>query len=128
MSALLADPERFLDSATVGRGLGRDPGHSNSTTVTTRARKAGKIFGAWDGMAYRYPAFQFNAEKQPRSNVRELIQALPRDPDGSGRDAALWLFAPDAALDERTPSDVFPEDSTRVIAVALRRRDGAGTD
>lgn len=124
LATLLADADRFRDSASVGRALARNPQHENPKMVTTRARQRGQIFGAWDGNAYRYPTFQFDADGQPRAEMPALIEVLPRDADGRGRDAALWLFAPDAALDERTPAEVFVEDPQRVIALARRRREG----
>ena len=41
----------------------------------------------------------------------DLLEALPRDEDGTlGRDAALWLFAPDAALGDRTPAEMLVDD------------------
>jgi hypothetical protein len=124
LEELLSDALQFRDSASVGRALARDAAHANPKMVTTRARQRGQIFGVWEGNAYRYPAFQFDAEGQPRPETAELIAVLPRDADGSGRDAALWLFAPDAALDERTPAEVFVEDPARVITLARQRRDG----
>lgn len=125
LEQLLADPMRFTDSSTVGRALTGNPHHNNPKMAATRARKAGEIFGVWDGNAYRYPLFQFGADGKPLPQVNALIEVLPRDADGSGRDAALWLFAPDAALDERTPADLFPENPQRVIDLARERRDGS---
>lgn len=124
LAALLADPERFRDSASVGRALSGNLDHANPKMVATHARQGQQIFGVWDGNAYRYPVFQFDALGQPRTDVQSLIAVLPRDADGSGRDAALWLFAPDAALGGRSPADVFPEDPESVIALGRTRRDG----
>ena len=76
----------------------------------------------WDGNAYRYPAFQFDDAGQPRDDVQDLIALLPRDGDGSGRAAALWLFAPDAAFGGDSPASAFLTGPHRVIAVARRRR------
>jgi hypothetical protein len=127
LEQLLADRMRFTDSSTVGRALTGNPQHNNPKMAATRARKAGEIFGVWDGNAYRYPLFQFSEDGNPWPQAKALIDVLPRDADGSGRDAALWLFAPDAALDERTPAAVFPEDPQRVIELARVRRDGGET-
>jgi len=76
----------------------------------------------WDGRTYRYPKFQFDDAGWPRPETPALIQLLPRQSDGSNRDAALWLYAPDALLKGKTPSDVFPEDPERVLRIARRRR------
>lgn len=107
LRVLLADTANFRDSASVGRALAGDPLHRNPKMVASRARKRGLIFGVWDGNAYRYPSFQFDGVGQPRADVADLLVVLSRDADGSGRDAALWLFAPDAALDDRAPYEVF---------------------
>ena len=85
-------------------------------------RKGRHIFAIWDGSAYRYPRFQFDDAGQPRPETPSLIDLLPRDASGSNRDAALWLFAPDALLDGWTPADAFPEEPERVLRIARRRR------
>jgi hypothetical protein len=121
LGALLADTRQFYDSTHVGRALSSNPDQVNPKMVATRKRKAGEIFAAWDGNAYRYPVFQFDADGRVRARVPDLIEVLPRDEDGSNGDAALWLFAPDAALDDRTPAEVFPTEPDRVIALAHRR-------
>ena len=126
LDALLRDDARFLDSVAVGRLLSGNPDHANPKMLTTRARQARRLFGAWDGNAYRYPAFQFGPDGQPVAEMPALIAVLPRDPgeNDGGRDAAAWLFAPDAALNGRTPADMFVDDPARVIELARIRRDG----
>ena len=125
LTALLGDDDRFLDSVAVGRLLSGNPELANPKMVTTRARREHRIFGAWDGNGFRYPAFQFGDDGQPRPALPDLLGVLPRDEDGAvGRDAALWLFAPDAKLGDRTPAEVFVDDPARVIALARTRRDG----
>lgn len=124
LSTLLSDKDLFWDSATVGRAITRTPAHANPKMASSRARRRGQIFGVWDGNAYRYPRFQFQSDGLPHPDMPMLIEALPRDADGSGRDAALWLFAPDAALGDRTPSEQFIDEPSRVIALARQRRDG----
>lgn len=121
---LLADEVRFLDSASVGRALTGNPEHANPKMATTRARQRRQIFGIWDGNAYRYPAFQFSHTGQPRAEVASLVEWLPRDADGTNRDAALWLYSPDAALRGNTPAEMFPVDPEAVIELARARRDG----
>ena len=124
LSALVADGQRFLDSASVRRALASASPHSDPASLTSRARMKGQILGVWDGKAYRYPVFQFDDKGLPRTDTPELVGVLPRDADGSGRDAVLWLFAPDAALDGKTPAEVFTADPHRVVALARARRDG----
>lgn len=121
LSTLLANDELFLDSATVGRKITQNPTLANPKMTTSRRRKERRIFGVWDGNAYRYPVFQFDEDGQPRDAVPALIDVLPKDTDGTNRDAALWLFAPDLALGDRSPAEVFPEDPAAVIALARER-------
>jgi len=122
LASLLADDARFLDSATVGRALSGNPTHPDPKKVATEARKRKETLGVWDGHFYRYPVFQFDAQGQPLPEVPGLIDVLPRDAEGSWRDAALWLFGPDAALDGGTPAELFVRDPARVIALARARR------
>ncbi len=120
---LLTDPTRFLDSETVGRRLSGNPDHASPRVVTSRARKAGDLLGVWDGNAFRYPAFQFDPDGKPLARLPDLLAVLPSDADGSFRNAALWLFAPDAALGDRCPADVFARDPDRVLELRRRRLD-----
>lgn len=118
---LLADTTRFLDSETVCRMLSGNRDQATPNRIASRARKAGLVIGVWDGSAFRYPAFQFDDRGQPLERLPDLIGLLPIDADGSYRNAALWLFAPDAALDDRSPADVFATDPDRVIALRQHR-------
>jgi len=128
MKALLGNPTLFLDSESVGRALLRISGRSDEPKKESmRWRREGLIFGAWDGRHYRYPRFQFDLNGRPLASIIALVELLPRDFDGTGRDAAMWLFAEDAALDGRTPADVFPGDPNRVIRLARLRRNGSPT-
>lgn len=121
LSALLADTTRFFDSDTVGRHLSGDAQHAAPRIVAGHARNEGRIIGAWDGRAFRYPAFQFDDFGQPLKRLPELISISPTDADGSRRNAMLWLFAPDGALGERSPAEVFPIEPGRVIALRQHR-------
>lgn len=127
LATLLADTDRFRDSACVGLALSGNRDHANPKMVTTQARRCGQVFGVWDGNAYRYPTFQFDAAGQVRPEVPALINVLPRDADGSGRDAALWLYAPDAALDGHSPAEAFATAPNRVITLARCRQVGGHT-
>ena len=75
---------------------------------------------------WNYPSFQFDEAGEVRPKVAELREVLPRDPDGTmgNRDAILWLYAPDAAFEGRTPSEAFLSDPDHVIHIARTRRDG----
>ena len=126
LDQLLAQPGAWLDSATAGRRI--DPYAVDEKASASAARREGRVFAHWDGQHFRYPAFQFEAAAGPRAATKQLVDVLPRDRDGSvGTDAILWVFAPDDALDGKTPADVFPDDPERVIALARTRRDG-GSD
>lgn len=112
-----------VDSTTVGLRI--DPTSIDPRGVATQARQAGKIFAGWNGHHYRYPAFQFETNGGPRPKADQLIEALPRERDGTvGNDAVLWVYSPDHAFDGRTPAELFPLEPDRVIEVARIRRDG----
>ena len=85
-------------------------------------RKEKPVFAVWDGSAYRYPRFQFDNAGRPPPYTPALIQLLPRQLNGSNRDAALWLYALDALIEGKTPADVFPEDPELVLRIARRKR------
>ena len=90
--------------------------------AATRGRKERRVFAVWDGRTYRYLRFQFDDAGLPRPETPALIQLLPRQSDGSNRGAALWLYAPDALLDGKTPAKVFPENPEGMLRDARRRR------
>lgn len=95
------------------------------TTRLDDARVAGQLLAAWDGERFCYPRFQWTADGSLRSKLRALLAVLPREADGSlGADAVLWMFAPDDALDSKSPADVFEFDPERVISLASRRLEG----
>src|SRR5688572_13933157 len=78
---LLADKSLWLDSAAVGKRL--DASSINPKTVASQARRAGRIFAAWDGHHFHYPAFQFERDGGPCTKTSELIEVLPRERDGT---------------------------------------------
>lgn len=113
-----------LDSATVGMRI--DASSNDPKSVASQARKEGKIFAGWNGQHYRYPAFQFAPNGGPRAKTGQLVEALPKERDGTiGNDAVLWVFSPDHAFDGKTPAELFPHEPDRVIVETRIRRDGA---
>lgn len=123
----LANESLWLDSTTVGLRIdatSRDP-----KAVAGQARRDEKIFAAWDGERYHYPAFQFEADGGPRAKTAELIEVLPREMDGKlGLDAVFWVFWPDNTFDQKTPAELFPLEPDRVIQVARIRFIEGGSD
>lgn len=124
---LILDEARWRSSEDVGRAL--DPQAPDPKAVAAQARREERIFAAWDGTRFRYPAFQFGADGRPRAQTAMLTRVLPRDESNAvGTDACLWVFQPDGALDDRSPAELFPEYPERVIELARRRRDGSDLD
>lgn len=120
---LLADESLWLDSAAVGKRL--DASSIDPKAAASQARRAGRIFAAWDGHHFHYPAFQFERDGGPCAELSELIEALPRERDGTvGLDAVLWVFAPDLAFDGKSPAELFAAQPERIIKEARARRDG----
>ena len=78
---LIADESLWLDSTAVGKRL--DASSIDPETAASQARIAGRIFAAWDGRHFHYPAFQFEKDGGPRTQTSALVEALPRDKNGT---------------------------------------------
>lgn len=127
LQELLSKPGLWFDSASVGKRLA--PLHPEPENVAEQARLEEKIFAAWDGYRFQFPAFQFGPDGSPREATVALIEVLPRDRDGKvGLDAALWVYTPDATLNGLTPAEMFPRDPSRVVLLARRRLHGSDND
>lgn len=121
---LIADGSLWLDSTVVGKRL--DASSIDPETAASQARIAGRIFAAWDGRHFHYPAFQFEKDGGPRTQTSALVEALPRDKNGTvGLEAVLWVFAPDLAFDGKSPAELFAVQPERIIKEARARRDGS---
>lgn len=116
----------LLDSTAAGLRL--DPTAIDPKAVAAKARREEKIFAAWDGHHFHYPAFQFDGLRPPRFWTGELIKVLPRNRDGTvGLEAVLWMLSPDLAFDGRSAADLFVVQPERVIEEARIRLAG-GSD
>lgn len=123
----LANEALWLDSTAVGMRI--DATSNDPKAVAAKAHREEKIFAAWDGQQYRYPAFQFEPCGGPRARTAKLIEVLPRESDGSlGLDAIFWVFWPDQAFDKGTPAELFPLEPDRVIEEARIRFIEGGRD
>lgn len=119
----LVNESLWLDSTAVGKRI--DPATSDPKAVASQARRERKIFAAWDGQCFHYPAFQFEPSGGPRPRTGQLIAVLPRERDGTvGLDAVLWVLWPDNAFGGKSPSEVFVLEPDQVIEEARIRRDG----
>jgi len=120
---LLAVECLWLDSTAVGMRI--DATSSDPKSVASQARREGRIFAAWDGYRFYYPAFQFESVGGPRHKTSELVEVLPRERDGTvGLDAVLWVFAPDLAFGGKSPADLFAAEPDRIIEEARIRLAG----
>lgn len=121
--SLLAIESLWLDSATVGLRI--DPAASDPKTIAKQLRQEEKLFAAWDGERYHYPAFQLLEGAGPHPRIAELINVLPRDSNRTvGLDAVMWVFAPDTAFSGHSPADTFANDPDLVIEEARIRIEG----
>ena len=119
---LLANESLWLDSAAVGDRL--NASSIDAKAAASKARRLGRIFAAWDGYHFHYPAFQFKTGGGPCNQTSELVEALPRDRDGTiGLEAVLWVFTPDLAFDGKSPAELFALQPERIIKEARARRD-----
>ena len=120
---LVADESLWLDSTAVGKRL--NSSSIDPKTAASQVRITGRIFAAWDGRHFHYPAFQFGKDGGPRTQTSQLVEALPRDRNGMvGLEAVLWVFAPDLAFDGKSPAELFAVQPERIIKEARARRDG----
>ncbi|MBL0040049.1 MAG: hypothetical protein IPP28_03150 [Xanthomonadales bacterium] len=85
-------------------------------------RAAGRLLGVWSKSqrTYLHPDFQFDGEGRLRPQVAILLATLPSEGDAGGWRRAFWLYSVREALDGRCPADVFPDDPSRVLALASR--------
>jgi hypothetical protein len=90
---------------------------TNRSALASSWRAAGRIVGVeWQGVTI-FPAFQFDAEVQPRAPIARVLSHL-RDAGLGNWEQALWFTTPTGWLGDRRPVDVLDEDPAAVIAAA----------
>lgn len=120
---LLADQTLWLDSTAAGLRI--DSSSSDPKAIASQLRKVEKLFAAWDGQRFHYPAFQFLGNGGLHPKIAELIKVLPRDTNRAvGLDAVMWVFAPDHAFKRQSPAKMFADNPEFVIEEARIRLEG----
>lgn len=104
-------------SERVGQQLGFEV---ESREAAEALRVAGRLLGVWSNSqsTYVHPDFQFDGEGRLRPEVAILLATLPIEGDAGGWRRAFWLYGVREALDGRCPADVFPDDPSRILALA----------
>ena len=99
-------------------------GHTGTNKAQTAASwgRAGRILALPYNGRMVYPAFQFDADGQPWSALRDVLKALR--PDLSAWQRAIWLVAPNEWLDEAAPIDAIRGGAGEAAVAAARQ----GTD
>ena len=120
LGAALEQKELWLDCRQAGERL--VPGCMRPIEEARIARGQGRILAIFDGMKFRYPAFQFCGNKSISPAVVELMRLMPVKGDGSvAPHVARWIFTPNHSLNMRSPAEVFPSKPDRVLRAATVR-------
>jgi hypothetical protein len=108
-------------SVEVAELLGsRKPNRSIASTL----RNEGSIVGVMRGNSYRFPGFQFDADKAVVVPVMPKLIALARENGRSDEDLVFWLTSPSSFFHEQDrPVDHLREDD-RVLAAARDQFEG----
>ena len=90
---------------------------ANRSALASSWRSAGRIVGVdWHGRTV-YPAFQFEADGQPRRAIATVLAHLRRA-GLTDWQAALWFATPTGWLEDRRPADLLAEDPGAVASAA----------
>jgi hypothetical protein len=90
---------------------------TNRSALASSWRAAGRVVAVeWNGSAV-FPAFQFDADVQPRPAVASVLTHL-RAAGLSDWQQALWFNAATGWLGDRRPVDLLDTDPAAVIAAA----------
>jgi hypothetical protein len=90
---------------------------TNRSALASSWRAAGRVLAIeWNGSTV-FPAFQFDADVQPRPTVATVLTHL-RDAGLSDWQQALWFNAGTGWLGDRRPVDLLDADPSAVVAAA----------
>lgn len=87
----------------------------NASEPASRWKREGRVFAVPRYGADYYPAFQFDADGQPRKVIAEILAALPADMTPWQR--AFWFVSENGWLRGTTPAQSLG-DAKRVVAAA----------
>lgn len=87
----------------------------NPSEPASRWKREGRVFAVTLHGADRYPAFQFDADGQPRRIVAEILAVLP--PEMTPWQRAFWFVSANGWLDGAYPAEAFGEPA-RILAAA----------
>jgi hypothetical protein len=103
-----------LTSAEVHAAAGRRG--VNAAQTAAAWKRQGRLFAVPHGGRDLFPAFQFDADGQPRPLVREVLAALPAELTPWQR--AGWFASRNALLDGATPAERIVAGDPGVVAAA----------
>jgi hypothetical protein len=92
-------------------------GWSNAAAWPSRLQKEGKVFSVAYGRRQLFPAFQFDANWQPRPAVGPVVARLG-EAGLDGWSIALWWTAANGWLEGARPVDRLDEQPEQVLAAA----------
>lgn len=95
---------------------------TNRSALASSWRSAGRVLAVdWNGSAV-FPAFQFDADAQPRPAIAAVLTHL-REAGLSEWQQALWFNAGTGWLRDRRPVDLLDADPAAVVAAAAAFHD-----
>lgn len=100
----ILNEESFFLSEDLSEPAGSDPAVH---TFAIKLRENGRIFGVFHDGLYRYPMFQFSADRQPLDAMNALLAFIP--PESREWPLMLWFWSLSALLDGRLPRDLMRE-------------------
>lgn len=99
-------------------------GASTGNSAYAALRNEGSIVGVMRANSYRFPGFQFDAEKGAVVPVMPKLIALARENGRSDDDLVFWLTSPGSFFHEQDrPVDHLGEED-RVLAAARDQFEG----
>jgi hypothetical protein len=93
---------------------------SNPSQFAADQRHKGEVFGVRFGREWRYPTFQFDAERHVLPEMKFVLRAL--SPDNQGWDRLQWFLEPHETLQGRSPLELWNSNRQKVIDAADTER------
>jgi hypothetical protein len=111
---------RFPSFVSEDLAAGGDSTSDNPSQYALDLRNSAKVFGVRFGRVWHYPKFQFDSNKRPHPEMKQVLASLAPDP--KGWDRLQWFVTPHEHLRGKTPLQVWSSDRQKVIEAASTER------
>lgn len=116
--------EEFLSRVAIKtfEDVARDAGiyPTDAYNIVNEWRSTHRIISVRHRNAEWYPAFQFDAQGQPRPVIKEILEILHRDAELTDWDIALWFAGDTGWLDGKTPMECLDSHRDHVFRAATQ--------